>query len=330
MKQILIGGAPSTGSSLLVRMLDRHPALFAGPETYLFIHPKLYDHWSRFKWCLVRRCLCRGLKSEGWFRFNGARLLLPEYGWLRQALRQQLDRAHSLSTFAKAFFAKAMERKGATIWVEKTPSNAMCFALFHAHFPNSRVIHTTRHPLDTIASLMGRGYEVAYATAAYLVNTALAMRTHTQHWQFTLRYEDLVHNPELTLDGLCTALGIPYLPLMLEPEGQGVRLAGWQHDASGVVRRGSVGRFQQLSQIEQALVMQAVAYLHIGPAFAKKWGIIWGDIPSIAAQLRYALPPLPPADRKLWQLLQRTLQRDRVQRVLRCYPTGWCYPVAWK
>ncbi len=325
---ILIGGSPSTGSSLLVRMLHRHPAVFAGPETYLFIHRRLYADWPRFRSCLVRRCLVGGLKSEGWFRFNGARLALPEFGHTPREVRA-LVRAHDhLPSFAHAFFAKAMREKGATLWVEKTPSNVLCFALFRQYFPKGQVIHITRHPLDAMASLVARGHHPAWAAAAWLVNTALGLRTHDEPWQLTLRYEDLVARPELMLDGLCAAFGIPFVPVMLEAEERQVRMPGWQHDASGRVRGDSVGRFGRLDRTQQAALLQAVAAMRIREEFAAWHDIRHRNVAAAAQALHYELPEPPAPNPDILRKLKKALWRDRLSRLARLYPTGWKYPVA--
>ena len=52
--KIIMGGSQSTGSSLLVNILNRHSMLVAGPETYLFMHPKLYHHWEENKKYLIK------------------------------------------------------------------------------------------------------------------------------------------------------------------------------------------------------------------------------------------------------------------------------------
>lgn len=155
---ILIGGSPSTGSSVLVNVLNRHPELAAGPETYLFIHPDLYREWDRYGHYLLKRDRFRGLKSIGWFRKNGADLLLPEYGWDPAGLAALLNRSASFPEFVEGYFSTAMTRKGATQWIEKSPSNSLAFPDFLKFFPEGKVIHTTRNPYDAVASLIARTF----------------------------------------------------------------------------------------------------------------------------------------------------------------------------
>ncbi|MBK7410802.1 MAG: sulfotransferase [Saprospirales bacterium] len=131
---ILIGGSPSTGSSVLVNMLNRHPDVVAGPETYLFIHPKLYTEWPAYRWFLLHRSKWGGLKSIGWFRKNGADLLDPFYGWTQESLSAEIPQALDLPAFAEAFFSKSRKGKDASRWVEKSPSNALCLDLFSTTF----------------------------------------------------------------------------------------------------------------------------------------------------------------------------------------------------
>ena len=46
---ILIGCSPSTGSSLLRRILNRHSQVFCGPETSLLTKKGFYSDWDLYK-----------------------------------------------------------------------------------------------------------------------------------------------------------------------------------------------------------------------------------------------------------------------------------------
>ncbi|MEO1715240.1 MAG: sulfotransferase, partial [Bacteroidota bacterium] len=118
-----MGGSPSTGSSVLVNILNRHSALCAGPETYLFMHPKLYRDWTTYAPALQRRRLVNHLCSEGWFVFHGTILGNSFYQWNPQEISTLTKTSKTLAEFVARYFARVRRAQGAERWVEKSPSN---------------------------------------------------------------------------------------------------------------------------------------------------------------------------------------------------------------
>ena len=323
---VLIGGSPSTGSSVLVNILNRHPDVVAGPETFLFMHPKLYTDWERFKRFLIRSSKFGGLKSIGWFRMNGADLLDPFYGHSPASLRQLVAQAGSFPEFADAFFQPALREEGARVWAEKSPSNALCLDLFPDHFPSGKVIHTTRDPYDAIASLVARGYSPYYAAGAYLVNTAFALRPEGESWYFLLRYEDWVADPEGRLGACLSFLGLEWDPALLQPRESGapVRMEGWLHDEKGPLQKGSIGRFARLSPADQHAIRAVAQRMRIAPGYGRAHALPVASIGEICERLGY---PQKPADRATNAAFCKDYLKDRLGRAVRWYPTAWDYPV---
>jgi hypothetical protein len=323
---VLIGGSPSTGSSVLVNILNRHPDVVAGPETFLFMHPKLYTNWERYKHFLIRKSKVGGLKSIGWFRMNGADLLDPFYGHSPSTLRKCLESAASFPEFARDFFQPAMQAKGARIWVEKSPSNALCLDVFLKHFPSGRVIHTTRDPYDTMASLVARGYSAFYAAGAYLINTAFALRAAGEGRHFLLRYEDWVMDPQERLSACLSFLGLEWDPALLQPRDGGapVRMEGWLHDERGPLQQGSIGRFARLSPADQHAIRAVAQRMRIAPSYRSAHALPVASIGEVCEQLGY---PQKPADPATGSGFWKDRLKDRLGRAVRCYPTAWDYPV---
>ncbi|MBK8492256.1 MAG: sulfotransferase [Saprospirales bacterium] len=316
---ILIGGSPSTGSSVLVNMLNRHPDVVAGPETYLFIHPKLYTEWPAYRWFLLHRSKWGGLKSIGWFRKNGADLLDPFYGWTQESLSAEIPQALDLPAFAEAFFSKSRKGKDASRWVEKSPSNALCLDLFLHHFPGGRVVHTTRNPYDTIASLVSRGLSPFEATAAYLLNTSFALKAAGSARYFCLKYEDWVHAPDQFLRACFAHLGLNWDPSCLEPEkgATEVRMEGWLHNEKGPLQAGSVGRFQRLPALEQEKICYAVEHLRIDPRYREIHQLPVSNIPEICEILEY---PIHPSTRSFRLSMTISKWRNQAIRQFKWYP----------
>jgi len=325
-KGVLIGGSPSTGSSVLVNLLNRRSELLAGPETYLFSHSRLYTDWEKYRRFLIRTNPFGGLKSRGWFPINGAILGDPFYGWEKTDLRELTMKCGDFPEFADAFFARAMQKKGTDRWVEKSPSNALCLDIFLRHFPGGKVIHTTRNPYDTIASLVARGLSVFDATASFLVNTAFGLKPEGEGRHFRLRYEDWVRDPEKHLAALFSFLDLDWDPAVLEPSPEEeVSMEGWLNNEKGKLGSGSIGRFERMADHKKKQIRLAVQRVRIKDEYRLANGLPVGSIPEIGDLLGYAIQPA--ASGSKWSLLLQKLD-DQRKRMVRLYPfAGRRYPV---
>ncbi|MCB0643972.1 MAG: sulfotransferase, partial [Phaeodactylibacter sp.] len=244
LNRVLVGGSPSTGSSLLVNILNRHSAICSGPETYLFIHPKLYTDWATYKRYLLRPKPFGGLKSIGWGPLNGAILKHKEYGYSTTQIQQLIQDSPTLQAFADIFFT---QQSGCQTWIEKSPSNVLAFPHFLESMPNAKVLLTLRDPYDTIASLVARGMHPVIAAAAYLVNNAFALRSYGHPRFSSLIYEEWIQSPKVALQPVLQTLDLHWEDQLLQtPSASPLKMDGWLQDERGAVQTGSIGRFQRL------------------------------------------------------------------------------------
>ena len=325
--QILIGGAPGTGSSVLVQILNRHPALLAGPETFLFIYPSLYEQFDEYKRYLWRPSKWKGLKSIGWFRLNGALLESDFYGWSKEGIKELTERYGRFPDFVSAFFQPALERNKALYWVEKSPSNALAFTHFLKNFEKGKVIHTIRDPYDNIASLIARGYSAFYATAAVLVNQAFALKTAGMDRVYSWKYETFATSPETALQELLHFLELPYQPALLQAASQGdkVEMKGWQQSEKGPVSAASIGRFEAMPRNVQDQIRLACAHVSIRDSYAALHDLPIQQIGDLCAAFQY--PVRKDASGSRW-FLQKRRYWDQFHRFVKFYPTAWgSYPV---
>jgi hypothetical protein len=326
--RILMGGAPSTGSSALVNILNRHPDLVAGPETFLFIHPKLYQDWMDNRRYLRRTHPWKGLKSEGWFRFNGALLQNPWYGWSAEALGTLIEQHPTFLSFADAFFLPAIREQKAYGWIEKTPSNVLGFADFLDSFENAFVVHTVRNPYDVVASLMARGYSPFYAAAAWLVNTALGLKSEQHPRSCIIRYESWVATPRQTIGQVLATIGVNKNETMWEvdpPEKDPVQMKGWLQNERGKIGTSSVGRFQRLPVEKQQLIRQLLTHMVIHPEFATRHQLSYTKAREMMSPLGYQWEEETVS--RIPNQWYRWLWADRFLRLAKGYRTGWQYPV---
>ena len=320
---ILIGGSPSTGSSMLRRVLDRHSQIFCGSETSIFAKEALYLDWNKNKQKLLSKSYF-GLLNAGWHHYRAIDIE-PEYLVSQPELESLLDQSDTFYNFSNKFYEKALNANGKTTWAEKTPSNAFTLKLFLDHIPNSKVIHITRHPLDCIASLVNRGMEVYNAICVYMLNTLKALEVLEHINAYLIKYENLTTDPETTLRGLMQFLDLPYEPTMILPDEKPsgvISMDGWQYNETDAIKSNSIGRFYKLSSENQNLILSGLKLISC------KKDVTKSNIADITSVLNYNLPELI-ANEVAISYFRKAIKKDKFSRRLkRAYFRGGNYPIA--
>jgi len=311
--QIIIGGSPSTGSSLLRQMLNRHSAIYCGPETKLFAFPQLYDEWEKLKYGLVRKPY---LTAPDVHLVRGANLSGPEQKWSADEVAGLLKSTNSLPEFADAYFERPCRAYGKQYWAEKTPANVLGFRHFHDHFSAPVIIHVVRHPLDTIASLLSRGLPLFQAVSRYLFSTAYGLAARNLDCYVEVKYEHLVNSPEEALSGFFDICGLEFEDAMLSkgnPEmTETEKMDGWTHSETDLPSATAVGRFRNLTERQQDEAVQAVDCLAINSKFALNHDLPATDVPAVSDMLNYELP----GDLEATKKMRRRLARSRLARMM--------------
>ena len=105
--------------------------------------------------------------------------------------------------------------------VDKMPANFMHLGLIHAAFPNARILHMRRDPIDTCLSIFFQHFESTLTYANDLNDLADYYRRYEQvmaHWRRTLPdgaildvdYEALVRQPRPVLEGVLDFIDLPW------------------------------------------------------------------------------------------------------------------------
>lgn len=291
-------------------MLNRHSQIFAGPEANLFAFPQVYSDWEQAK-----QQLLTNLKNDAWQTRKGVNLLQPAFGWEQRPLEKMLRQSSDFPSFVHAFFDKPLQKDRKKIWVAKSPSNAVGLAPFLRYFPDGKVVQTIRNPYDTIASLMARGMNVYKATGYYVFNTAVATLDHPRYYH--LKYENLVRQPNETLAALFSFFELPFEPQIVtaqyEKRVEPTKVAGWKHEETAAIQASSIGRFQELSAEQRALVRLCVSRFRISDHYLKKYQIRFATGKELCQYLGYDFLP---ADQPTASLpLKFYLWLDRLGRV---------------
>ncbi|MBM0106340.1 sulfotransferase [Steroidobacter sp. S1-65] len=199
---VFIIGLPRSGTTLVEQVLACHSAVQAGGEL------TFVGEWSQF---LQRIC-----PDAAPFPENLARMWSADYRHAVTLLRDYyLSRAES----------RGLLRPGAVFFTDKMPFNEMWLPLMCLAFPNARIVRVVRHPLDVCVSMLSHelthGFNCGYRIET-IAQHLCAMFDLAQHYrreldceEFTLRYEDLVRQPEQQVRQLLQYLELPFEPACL-------------------------------------------------------------------------------------------------------------------
>jgi tetratricopeptide (TPR) repeat protein len=195
---ILIVGMPRSGTTLLAQILSSHPAVAAAGELSF-----VSDFLSQLP----------GRLGDGKAYPQAVQNLTPVVaaqftdGYerrLRRDLGQQMPHV-----------------------IDKNPLNFQHLGFIARLFPNVRIFHCTRHPLDTCLSIYFQRFPLALDFAFDLRHIGHFYQQYARlmaHWQkipaipmFEVRYEDLIRNTETTARQALEFLGLPWDERCLSP-----------------------------------------------------------------------------------------------------------------
>ena len=195
---IFIVGMPRSGSSLIEQILASHPKVFAAGElSYLsdlvLSMQEQTANKQEFPFCLEQFC------------------------------------AEDLSAAADTYLARATAGilDGQTLITDKMPSNFIHLGLINLLFPQARVIHSQRHPLDTGLSCYFQNFSALGMQFAYdledIGHYYRAYRRLMDHYRqaislpmLELVYEDLVEDFESQVRKLLEFCDLEWDPACLE------------------------------------------------------------------------------------------------------------------
>jgi hypothetical protein len=208
-------GAPRSGTSLLSRMLDSHPAIAVPDETKIVdtFLPLLPAYGDLREPARLRR-LVEDILGWRWVR----RLPDPPNA---DAVLPRVARPDLGAVFAAVLDAWAAGQ-GKARWGEKTPSNLYFWPQIAVWFPDAAVVHILRDGRDVAVSQIRAPFGPKTIPAAarrwvYFVGAIRALRERMAPDRYVeVRYEDLLAEPEATMATVLRILGEPFAPAMLD------------------------------------------------------------------------------------------------------------------
>ncbi|NQV53844.1 MAG: sulfotransferase [Flavobacteriales bacterium] len=192
-KLILIGSAPSSGSTLLADLLDSSPFTACGPELEFFCNRAIFD-FETYKGNPSEKSELFSLRASSLFpRYER----LHHYGTDKASWMEMIRDAKDLDGLSDRFahdFLRYREKPQKGIVFEKTPQNVNAIDLWIE--PSDRAfVFLVRDPLYVFNSLLNRGWGTYTAFTTWLLYAAKCWK-YLDHPNVTvLRLEDLVREP---------------------------------------------------------------------------------------------------------------------------------------
>ncbi|RIY41598.1 sulfotransferase family protein [Neopusillimonas maritima] len=219
---VLVGGPPSSGTTLFSVLLDSIPGVFCGPELGIFSHACLYSsnfHRSAENY-LAKLSRCEWQKNnaienlkEGYCPYS----LIDEgnlsyYNQNSEKIKNILKHSSSIECLFEHVFSAEIVKDSCLV-AEKTPSNLYAFKSYLDYNDQAKVIVLIRDPRATISSLIRRGFSLRRATAIWLVEASVCAELLPHPRALCIRYEDLVGDTRAVLSNLKRFLKIK-VPLL--------------------------------------------------------------------------------------------------------------------
>lgn len=257
---IFVVGTPRSGTTLFASMLDAHPRIACGPETAFFRFATI-DEGRRIQ--RDRNWPEQAVRFLVSLRRLRAGSVLEAYGLTEDDVRNELLRKpQSLRSVLEAIVVPFARRRGKPRWAEKTPIHVLHVNLLRGLWPQSVIFRVIRDPRAVAASLVKVPFGPTSATgAAYLWrhhDEAARDFFESDPRASTIRYEDLVADPEAVLRDVCAFLGETFAADMLAPgPDQNLAASGeeWKWRVAAPIDQSRVAAWrQELEPVDQERV----------------------------------------------------------------------------
>ncbi|WP_215607695.1 sulfotransferase family protein [Leptothoe spongobia] len=288
-RPIFVVGMPRSGTTLLTTMLSAHPHIAISPEshfltywipTYRHLKVENTDDFQQF-WQLLSQS-----KRFSYFDIDADKTLATILA--KGSPNPATIFAGWLETYA--------ERCHKPRWGEKTPLHYQHLEQLLTWFPKAQVIWMLRDPRAVTASLLkmtwASNYTHIHAEQWYRSTQLYERNWHSDPRIKLLRYEDLVQQPDQTLEGIFQFLGEDYPKGLLAQRSTQtmpiVNREGWAlshlNQALQPVETTAIDRWkQQLSPNHVAIVNSLTNRLQ------QRYGYTDGDPPSLSLQANVLL-----------------------------------------
>ena len=297
---IFVVGAPRTGTTLTMQILNRHSAIHLFNEVHY--NERVYDTMPRDGALDDRELGMAADRLLGPVRWSG----VPEDG---PAGRDHLidlarERGGTHAAVFAAFLGAEARVHGKSVWGDSSPQDVLYMSRLKDWYPTAKFIGVVRDPRGFLASyknyyrkqlmsyrdrfnplansLLWRSYMKALLAAR---SSSLGTDIHLLH------YERLVAEPEREIADMCRFLGIPFETAMLEVGAQNSSYFSVRDDEKQKgISAGSRDRWRTELNESETWLMQRIAgtemrALGYEPVATQLGPGEWGNLLKILAQL---------------------------------------------
>lgn len=214
---LFIVGMPRSGTKLLRDLLNGHPAIGI-PEAETELLPELARTWPEHG----------DLRSPAaWTRFTARMAGSAYFVYLREERGRELDaaawrRACPSLDLPGVFEGLCRVHGGAGadgVWGDKSPGYIAHLGLLRTLWPSCRIVHIVRDVRDHALSMRKAWGKDPIRAAVRWQHRVSAADAELASWggdALTLRYEDLVQDPEAALRAVCGLVGLDFQAQMLQ------------------------------------------------------------------------------------------------------------------
>lgn len=257
---IFVAGLERSGTSLAYAMLASHPRIAMTRRTNLWRH--FYNQYGDLSDPTnLERCLAMMM------RYKRIVKLQPDADRLRS------DFLEGDRTYARLFALveeQYAERAGKPRWGDKSLNTENYAEPILSAYEGARILHMIRDPRDRFASSVTRwgtrrgGVGAGIAEWLASVHRAEELQSRFPESYRIVRYEDLVSEPERTVNEICRFIGEEYDPAMMAMGGAPSLTDKGFNSSYGPVEgiqisTTSIGRFRSVLRPGQVAFVQLVA-----------------------------------------------------------------------
>jgi hypothetical protein len=247
MHPFFIVGCPRSGTTMVQQALNRHSRIAIPPETKFFF--SFLGH--------SKPCQHRHIK-----RLNrDLNICLPQ----PETAVSSVAEARAFYELMARQYLERLPRRGADHFGEKTPEHTGHLPRIRQLFPGAKIILLHRDGRDVAASLarmpwMPAGLHVSFLV--WLYYDRLLRGAQDSGWPnvCSVRYEDIVADPEAELAKVLGFLGLPYEPAVAlgcgNREGIPAREHSWKGKALERITAANVASFRRELTSEQIAILE--------------------------------------------------------------------------
>ncbi|NIK12507.1 sulfotransferase family protein [Alkalibacillus almallahensis] len=249
---VFIGGAGRSGTTLLRVMLNAHPEMCSGPEFKLL--PNLINGYKQ---------LGRMVDIRKSYYLDDSKL------------------NESYRALINTFFENFLEQNNASRVVEKTPHNVLIMQELANILPDSKFIHIVRDGRDVVSSLIDMEWKDSSGETIWYVKN---VENATKYWVQVveqglksaessilkdriklIKYEDLILNPQNTMEDILKFLGERWDDRVMEHETQNLYSEPVESSTSQVSQKRytkAIGKWQEkLDEKEKEIFYKQAGHL---------------------------------------------------------------------